>query len=498
MKRYSDLRVFATRHPILSVLLVIALLAAIIVPIWRFWPRTVYVTDGGHVFNENLRHVEGLIKHENDWVTGSGLPYVTVAVLATMSPQPNVEPLDDNRIRYAIEGAYLAQYESNHANGPNGRPVVPLTRLVLADEGSRENSWSQAASALEADIGNQNRLVAVTGLGISVPNTRRVIDKLGADHMAMVASVLTGDEFNRIPGMVRVAPTDTDEAAALVGFLDNARDPLHPLPADPRIWVVQDQNPDDAYSLSLLTDFIRQITTDTHRRYQVAQPGTSFNSSLPDAATVLSGTGQGVCDTDADVVYFAGRGVDLQGLLTGLAHRSCKIDRHLTVVTGSDAGALSGHTGLWDSSDNMDVYYAGLAHDAMWPARPDLANSATTSWFTSRPYGFRSMFPSEYSPNTAPDPLAGGWAIMFHDGVLTATTAVDNLYKLNDTLPEPGAVAQELNQVTVPGASGYLCFDADHNAVGKPVPIVRLTQDGQLAYIGVFSATGGAPLNRCG
>jgi hypothetical protein len=105
------------------------------------------------------------------------------------------------------------------------------------------------------------------------------------------------------------------------------------------------------------------------------------------------------------------------------------------VVTGSDATGLTGQAGLWSASDNMSVYFAGLAHDGMWTAQPNLANSATTSRFTTRNYGFPSMFPTEYPPTGTTDPLGDGWGIMFHDGVLTAVTAVHNLYQLQTRCP---------------------------------------------------------------
>jgi hypothetical protein len=45
----------------------------------------------------------------------------------------------------------------------------------------------------------------------------------------------------------------------------------------------------------------------------------------------------------------------------------------------------------------------------------------------------------------------------------------------------------------VPDASGYLCFDSDHNPIGKPTPIMELTADGQLRYVRPFSPTGVYP-----
>jgi hypothetical protein len=54
-------------------------------------------------------------------------------------------------------------------------------------------------------------------------------------------------------------------------------------------------------------------------------------------------------------------------------------------------------------------------------------------------------------------------------------------------------VANELNQVVVHGASGYICFNAQHDPINKAVAIVQLTSAGQLNYMGLSSARGAAP-----
>ena len=125
-------------HPGMSSFVLAVVVAAGAWAAVHFCPRTVYVTDGSHVFNDNLRAVEAKILTEDEWVEHSGLPYVSIAVAATMTPQPAVEPVGPTRTRHAIEGAYLAQYEANHPSGPQGRPGAPLVKLLLADLGSQE------------------------------------------------------------------------------------------------------------------------------------------------------------------------------------------------------------------------------------------------------------------------------------------------------------------------------------------------------------------------
>jgi hypothetical protein len=62
----------------------------------------------------------------------------------------------------------------------------------------------------------------------------------------------------------------------------------------------------------------------------------------------------------------------------------------------------------------------------------------------------------------------------------------------------PGTVAQQLNQLKVPGASGWICaFDINHNPVSKAIPVMSIDQNGRLTYQALSSATG-VPPTACG
>lgn len=156
------------------------------------------------------------------------------------------------------------------------------------------------------------------------------------------------------------------------------------------------------------------------------------------------------------------------------------------MLTASDASQLADHGPLWPAGANMTVHYTTLAHPALWTHRPPVVDPATVASFTRARYGYRAVFPGE--------PLDDGWAIMFHDAVLTAVVAVNKLYTQTGAVPSTGAVAQELNQVTVHGASGYLCFDARHDPINKAIPVVELDRDGHLGDVTLLSASGGAPV----
>lgn len=488
-------------HPrLLAAALAVLLVAAGLVT-YHFWPQTVYITYGGYTLNTNLSSVEAKIKAENDWVANSGKPFVTIAAAATMSPQPAVEPLTPSRIRHAIEGAYLAQYESNHPDGQSGRqsgrPGAPLIKLALADLGSQESSWQQVAAGFRGMVGAPDNLVAVTGLGISVTNTLQLVGQLEKipQGIGMVGSVLTGTDFTGMRGIVLISPTNDDQASAAARLLDASSNPFGTLPPKVKVLIVQDQNGNDNYAGSLGTGFTSALASMNHaakskRQFQIVSPGIVYDSSLPDPETVLAAasTGDSVCHSGAQVVYFAGRGADLQGLLNGLAHRYCQSTQPLIVLTGSDASQLAEQSDLWPSGANMTVYYTGLASPDMWSSQPNAADPSVSAWFGPEyRYGFQQTFPGES--------LKDGWAIMYFDGVLTAADAVQALYASDDAqqIPSAGAVAQQLNSLTVHGASGYICFNSEHDPVSKAIPVLQLGQNGQLTYVALSSASGNSP-----
>jgi hypothetical protein len=391
----------------------------------------VYVTDGAHVLNKNLRSVENLVRQQNKWVTSTGKHFVSIAVV--VGPDS----------RHAVEGAYLAQYEINH---PTGKPATSLVRLLLAED----SAWQQTAAALVAQ-----HVIAVTGLGGADADLAHA---LAARHIAMVG---TGD-LTGISGLVRVTPTYPDEVRAAIQFLDGNPDPHNRLPARPRMWLMQDENDADGYAIALGDAYPAALKAADD---QVVGPGSEYDSSVPAAAAMLAASatagGHGVCLSHVNVVYFAGTAADLPATLAKLAQRSCAKTQPLTVLTGSDAARLTGHADLWPAtSANMDVYFTAQASPGLWTRRPALAAPATTAWFGEAPHGFRHAFPAEPA-----DALDDGTVIVSHDAVLAAANR--------------GAVTP------VPGASGYLCFDKAGDPVDRAIPIVQLSASGVLTYRGV-------------
>lgn len=487
MNRYRPWQV----HPKLAVTVVVALVAVVAGGAWYFWPRAetaTYLTDGSHVFTDNLRRIEDLIHAENQRVADSHQDSVRIVFTDPMSPVPGVDPNTDDSVRHDLEGAYLAQLAWNH---PSGKPPVPLIQLMLADEGSQESAWREAATAIE----NTDRVVAVAGLGVSVDNTRKLVADLAQHKIAVVAGPITGDHMTLtrdgsgpVPGMVRVAPTNSDQATAVVFYLE--RDPE--VPDNANVLVVQDQNKDDDFAATLGSTFTQTLEADHDRRYTLVQPAMVYDSTLAQAGTLLGATANRVCDAHADVVYFAGRGNALQGFLGGLASRSCATARHLTVVGAPDLLRQAGQT-MWRSGDsaNMTVVSTAITSPDMWTRDGAAASAETSARFTAHcDTCFGALFPGES--------LYDGDAILGHDAVWTAVVALRQVVAAGIPAATPGAVAQSLTAVRVDAASGWICaFDTNHNPVNKAIPIERIDQNGRVSYLSLSSSKGVPPSGGC-
>jgi hypothetical protein len=357
------------------------------------------------------------------------------------------------------------------------------------------------ASDLEGRVDGPDHLIAVTGLGRSTNNTRNFVHELSRHKIGIVAAAITGDDMTQdndssgpVRGMVRVAPTNSDQALAATKFIDN--DPM--FRSGSTILEVQDQVRGDDYYATLGPAFDNALKSAQKNFSQATK--IIFDSSLAGAGTVLAGDVGTICSDKADIIYYAGPTDVLQTFLGGLAKRSCaggSDARSLTVITGAGFGRAQGQV-LWRSADaNLTVLFTGLAHPDMWTTSQGVADGEIVTRFqdcAKRPDCFGTLFPQE--PKGA---LNDGDVIISHDAVLTVEEAIEKIVTQRTIVPSASQVAQELNHVQVPAASGWICsFDQNHNPVDKAVPILEIDQNGTVSYQGLSSASSSGNLpNGC-
>lgn len=465
---------------VVAVVVLGALLYPIAVPcggdLWDDGGECVGISDGSTSFHPDFDAVTEKIHQENRRVAGQR--GVTIAVLVPIPlPSERGQPpnglLSTDQIRALLEGAHVAQVQAN-------RGYDLKVRLVLANEGSREQAWRPVVGELEQLVDDPQPLVAVTGLGVSVQQTVDGARELAAAGIPAVGSVITADGLNTTGtgayGLVRVNSSNDAQLAALAEFLPQHRPDLH------RALVVADTNPADFYTRTLREGFERYFSA----YWGGGRPSWMPYSGVPRTPGIVaqfnSIAGRLCGSNPPDVFFYAGRAILLPDFVAQLRQRGCATDRAVTVVTASDASDLQVSLGPPGPNDApVSVVYTGLAEpkaleDPRWNPEREVYQ----------------RFEAEFRNNGFPEAdLRNGWAIMQHDAVLAAAQASRAAIGQGLHLPAPSDVLPQLYLMNdaehvVAGAGGSFQFDpVTGDAVGRRIPILELTPEGEVEVLDV-------------
>ncbi|WP_216216515.1 ABC transporter substrate-binding protein [Amycolatopsis aidingensis] len=438
------------------------------------------VTDGSYVFSPQLTGVTEAIRAENEQVVkdaadSDDYPYVTVAVLLPMTLTGN-DIVSAEWVRHQLQGAHLAQRRANRTATWGSSPRI---RLLLANPGSRLNHWEPVVDDLIGRVESE-RLVAVTGIGLSLDTARDAIERLSQHRIPVVASHLAADEFSEVPGFLRVSPTSSTYGAAAADYV---RSTAH------TATIVQDANPGDLYPQTLVTAFTDTFADDTHR---IVGRTEVYDSSLPGIENTFLQMMPNICGNEAEVVYFAGRENHLPAFVAALAQRPC-LDRPVTVLTGDLAQVgPPGPEMRRGLQTDVTVLGPGLAHPDAWRNEPQAFNPAVVDGFQNPDpkceHCFREVFAGER--------LDDGIAILGHDAVVTVVWAIRNIPRAAPETVTARDVLQARNrlhgELAVPGASGMISFDERGDPVNKAVPILRVRLDDTPEYVQLSTPSGGS------
>jgi ABC-type branched-subunit amino acid transport system substrate-binding protein len=437
----------------------------------RIDDQCIGVTDGSFTYDPpladprqkaELAEVQTKIRLENERVRTqapnepgeSQLPYVRVAVLMPMTTDRR-SALSVDQIRASLQGTYLAQYRANNTAEVGDR--TPQIELLLANEGSNQQHWRTVVDQLVGLTGGDHPLVAVVGLGVSLPETKLAAEELAKHRVATVGAVLTADSMSsgddsessqRGLTFVRVAPSNTDYVQELSRHLDELGGPR-------RGMVVYDENEDD-YTTTLRTAYENKLWKHLLQPYhpQTFRGVLDPSEPLPHFDTIV----RNICNARADTVFYAGRVAELKTFIGQLASHDCAGRRSLTILLGhNDLSALEDPDTLGRlTRGKIRILYATTTDAAHWDASPGDAPEGYQPFLSA----FRAQFPSPGSDNPS---LPDSYAIMHHDAVLVATTAIRRAAgEWEDPVPIPGHVSDELgrlnNEYAVKGASGTLSF----------------------------------------
>lgn len=447
-----------------------------------------------------ITKVARAIAEENQKFVGDK-PHVTVAMVLPLHPGLAAER---TQLRSEIQGAYLAQYRANRSE------QVPLLRLVLANPGTDYGQQAKVVDQL-AQMARDKRdnLRAVTGFNLSLKETKAAITRLTRElGIPVLASRISGDDpanpepgqdEQPYPGLARIIPTNSDQAAALADFHGGLK--------DAQTVLVKDTRPGDIYNASLARAF-------SHK-----EDGPPGPKDQPFRSPDITGTGDtgndfvqislNICDSDAHYVYFAGRPVHLRLFALKLAETPCHGKKY-TIVSGSGSATLNRYLkdGDWETlrgGDGTAAPTVTVQYTA--PGHPDAWNRALRDWdrahpgkddrpeYLTQPAGeladLRRLAERRTAGDIGPVRFDDSRTMLVHDGVRTIATAV---FLANS---QTGGDVPSLQRVTaewprlesrhrVIGTSGWICLTNAGNAYDKPVSVVELDPETRaVEFVGI-------------
>lgn len=417
------------------------------------------LSDGYYDFEPSLHRVDQLILTENQWVVGQHKPYVSVVYLLPM-PSGDAGTLSVHTVEEQLDGAYTEQHYANR-NDVSSAGTLPLIRILIGNGGNLWDGESGTLRDIEAGVSSQ-RIVALAGLGVSLASTVSTVQQLTGDGLPVVGASATADNLDNIPGLVRITPSNSDEAKVVLAYVKATA---------ASAALIEDDNPADSYAQALSRDF----TADYPAAGIVDKEIYDTRDSADVVQNRINQMPADLCIAHPGVVMFAGRSAQLTELLQALASRPCS-RQDITIVTGGDATNVTLDSTVKTTLGNgVAVYYAGIAHPDEW--------GAGTGAPCAYKYQGYATFCQAYTQFPAGS-LADGNTMMGYDATLTAVTAI----RLAGTQPSPQGVETDLGALqrahVVYGASGPIVLSADYaggrgsDPQNKPVPLLQLEPNG--------------------
>lgn len=443
------------------------------------------VTDGSVPLSPEVADVLDKIEEENARVDSSGRAVLSVAYLLGL-PAPASNEAFVVSLRHELQGAYLALHRANLNRSQNEEPLL---RLLVANDGDRAQHWEQVTATLVDKVNGPEQLVAVIATGRTLDGRQRSIAALTAEDLPVIASRLTGDDLipaaagaSTVQGLVRLVPSNSDQSVAAAAYLKEQQ------PAATRALLVQNIDPDDAYSASLGKAFRQAFPDEKHK---IVEPPEIYNPRRAGVERTMPEMLVNICYRNPDIIFFAGRSTELAAFIKALPNRPCP-EIPINIVTADDAVdfAYSVTQGTDDldagMQANSSVRYTALAHPGSWEASPQSFPAGSRDVFR---FGCKDCYQSIFRD----DPLDDGGAIMGYDAIITVVTAIYSRQGINDT---PALIIEKFNRMrgpsAVPGAGGWISFDERGDPVNKAVPILEVRPDEGVVFM-QLSSPGWAP-----
>ena len=421
-----------------------------------------------------------IVEENRKVATEGGKPYVRVAVMMPMTAKADSK-MRSGSILHALEGAYTAQVYANSGPTVYGDPT-PQVQLVLANIGNDQNSWRDVVAELGGLRDGEHPLVAITGMGVSVPQTRDAAVELDSHwQIPSIGAVLTADDMTTRgagnqddpPGLFKVSPSNHDYVAALADAIKNRKGLTS-------AFLVRDRN-EDNYVQSLGDAFV-----DVFKDYKLNDHQAGFTGSTPPTKGSPGLFQAAVDDIGIEkpaVVFYAGRDADLPGLVRSLKNRRGESAMEDIVVA-------TGVTGLVVvDSDKEGTNTDPLTTGDLKAAKVTILAASSTdldSWRRgiNKPSDHYDKFYEVFTTGRSSfpeDDLSDGYAIMHHDAVAAAVTAIHAVFGDRDgVLPTAVDVRNRLasfRNAPIQGAAGDFYWTEqqppnDLWPINRPVPVI--------------------------
>ena len=171
------------------------------------------ITDGSYRLRPGLRDIERPIRHENrQFVRDHPENYVSVVLLLPISADKG-SIMSMTNVVEQVKGAYTAQH---YANRNNVEGISPYIQLLIGSDGYQANEWKAAVSAIER--ASARHIAAVSGLGLSLDGTSNATGAASHD-IPVFGATITSDTYDNIKSFVRVSPSNVDDIAAALSYV---------------------------------------------------------------------------------------------------------------------------------------------------------------------------------------------------------------------------------------------------------------------------------------
>ena len=393
--------------------------------------------DGQSRAADRLAAVEQLVYRQNQAAarkhdSAPDRPYYTLVYMGILSSRN-----DDEALATPLQQVEGVATRQNIALGQSN-PEDPLFRVLFANEGKGALQGETVANMVTARARGDRRIIGIVGLDDSRAVTINAIKDLYRAELPVITPTLSYDGLPDIsPLYFQVNPGNDREAAIDAAF---AKHKLHAK----SVQIFSAGNRKDQYSVNLYDDVARHMKA---LGVRVEKPKSPGEFTLAGRA---SDGGKHACDRPDSLVYYAGRGSEVEDFLSGMQKGGCGSGKRPYVLADDDvaryvAEPVSRH------QTPVPIYYGALA----FVQRTTSAQVAFYRELDRLFAGINGNGRTADSNARTADSL-DGHAALSYDAADAFAQAVGGRRNI-----EPGELWRRLRNVDFHGITGRIAFNDD-------------------------------------